>query len=152
MIFSGIGFTKNDSLELQRWFTWQELRKLLVTEYLYRVINKWMRDIPKPATKTATIAHPTLIFSPALEPGKVARGEDVDVVVPKPVEAAVPLLVLLDATRVLLLHEMEGGARTGAEVATAGAGVTEAAEVIWVTPGQLVTAVPHEIMVTILVL
>lgn len=53
----------------------------------------------------------------------------------------------------LLLHETTGGATaTGTEVTTTGAEVTAAADERWVMAGQLVTAVPHEVMVTIRVL
>lgn len=53
----------------------------------------------------------------------------------------------------LLLHEMTGGAATsGADEMTAGAEVTAAADERWVMAGQLVTAVPHEVIVTMRVL
>lgn len=64
-----------------------------------------------------------------------------------------PAGVELVVIRVLLLHETTGGATAaGADVTTTGAEVTAAAEERWVMAGQLVTAVPHEVMVTILVL
>lgn len=62
-------------------------------------------------------------------------------------------LVGLFCTRVLLLHETTGGAATsGTEEMTAGAEVTAAADEWWVMAGQLVTAVPHEVIVTMRVL
>lgn len=71
---------------------------------------------------------------------------------PKPVEAATPDVGLF-VTRVLLLHEAIGeGTSAGPDGMITGAEGTAAEEEMWVTAGQLVTAAPHEVMVTTLVL
>lgn len=115
-------------------------------------MGKLGKDIPNAATKTAPMAQPTLILSPAwLARGIVGAGATV-VGTPKPVEATTPDVGLF-VTKVLLLHEAIGDATSaGADGMRTGAEVTAAEEEMWVMAGQLVTAAPHEVMVTILVL